>query len=342
MVGDAYNQIKRPPSRVAEKILGWLSWILLLAMTIVAMFFGLVLFSNENSIQSLENNIANNSFFQDILANNNMTATQLVIMLQNGVWAFIVYLIICLLISFLALISMNYRIVSGLLFLITAIITIPVFFILVPLFFFIVAMMMFIRKGYVEREAVYYEPEYDNEDTARFHTSEVRERPTAMPERDNGIDTQNTSLDSDESEPEVLSRTAKYNHKPIKSKSDETNNHDSYNDMNEYNESEQIHSSDSEIDQQNMESLSNHAEHSDAYVTQDTRYEDLKAEKEARKEQKKAEKARLREARKQKRADAKAERKSRPSATVERRKNFDDRLKLQQKKAKEQNQEHDE
>ncbi|REH90951.1 hypothetical protein DOS58_04120, partial [Staphylococcus felis] len=110
MARDAYTQIRRPLNRLAEKILGWLSWILILATTVVAMFFGLVLFSNENSIQNLENAIANNSFFQEVLTNNNMTSTQLVIMFQNGVWAFIVYLIICLLISFLALISMNYRI----------------------------------------------------------------------------------------------------------------------------------------------------------------------------------------------------------------------------------------
>lgn len=116
MTGETYTHISRPVNRLAEKILGWLSWLLLLGTTVVAMFFGLVLFSNESSIQSLENSIANNATLQELLTNNNMNATQFVIMLQNGVWAFIVYLIICLLISFLALISMNHRIVSGLLF----------------------------------------------------------------------------------------------------------------------------------------------------------------------------------------------------------------------------------
>ena len=155
MTGEAYTQISRPVNRLAEKILGWLSWILLLGATVVAMFFGLVLFSNENSIQKLENGVANNATLQDFLASNNLNATQLVIMLQNGVWAFIVYLIVCLLISFLALISMNHRIVSGLLFLLVAIITLPLFFILVPLFFFIVALMMFGRKEKYELVPMY-------------------------------------------------------------------------------------------------------------------------------------------------------------------------------------------
>lgn len=117
MTGETYTHISRPVNRLAEKN------IRLVELAIAAryycsrdVFFGLVLFSNESSIQSLENSIANNATLQELLTNNNMNATQFVIMLQNGVWAFIVYLIICLLISFLALISMNHRIVSGLLF----------------------------------------------------------------------------------------------------------------------------------------------------------------------------------------------------------------------------------
>lgn len=38
MAYEAYQQVARPVSRIAEKILGWLSWVLLLLTTIVAMF----------------------------------------------------------------------------------------------------------------------------------------------------------------------------------------------------------------------------------------------------------------------------------------------------------------
>lgn len=82
------------------------------------MFIALVSFSNDTSIQNLENSMNNNELIQQILTNNSLNTTQFVIWLQNGVWAIIVYFIVCLLISFLALISMNMRILSGFLFLI--------------------------------------------------------------------------------------------------------------------------------------------------------------------------------------------------------------------------------
>ena len=89
------------------------------------MFIALVSFSNDTSIQNLENSMNSNELIQQILTNNSLNTTQFVIWLQNGVWAIIVYFIVCLLISFLALISMNMRILSGFLFLIASIITLP-------------------------------------------------------------------------------------------------------------------------------------------------------------------------------------------------------------------------
>ena len=89
---------------------------ILLILTIVSMFIALVSFSNDTSIANLENTLNNNELVQQILANNDLSTTQFVIWLQNGVWAIIVYFIVCLLISFLALISMNIRILSGFLF----------------------------------------------------------------------------------------------------------------------------------------------------------------------------------------------------------------------------------
>ena len=125
MTGEQYTQIKRPVSRLTEKVLGWLSWVFLLILTIVTMFIALVSFSNDTSIANLENTLNNNDLIQQVLANNSLSTTQFVIWLQNGVWAIIVYFIVCLLISFLALISMNIRILSGFLFLLSAIITVP-------------------------------------------------------------------------------------------------------------------------------------------------------------------------------------------------------------------------
>ena len=118
------------------------------------MFIALVSFSNDTSIQNLENSMNNNELIQQILTNNSLNTTQFVIWLQNGVWAIIVYFIVCLLISFLALISMNMRILSGFLFLIASIITLPLVLLfvtlIIPIFFFIIAIMMFARKSKVE------------------------------------------------------------------------------------------------------------------------------------------------------------------------------------------------
>ncbi|WP_394868154.1 lipoteichoic acid stability factor AuxB [Staphylococcus borealis] len=169
MSGERYTQIKRPVSRLTEKLLGWFSWIFLLILTVITMFIALVSFSNDTSIQNLENSMNNNELIQQILTNNSLNTTQFVIWLQNGVWAIIVYFIVCLLISFLALISMNMRMLSGFLFLIASIITLPLVLLfvtlIIPIFFFIIAIMMFARKSKVETVPMYgpsqgYEPHY--------------------------------------------------------------------------------------------------------------------------------------------------------------------------------------
>ena len=179
MLGEQYTQIKRPATRLTEKILGWFSWVFLLILTIVSMFIALVSFSNDTSIANLENTLNNNELVQQILANNDLSTTQFVIWLQNGVWAIIVYFIVCLLISFLALISMNIRILSGLLFLIAAIVTIPLVLLIVtliiPILFFIIAMMMFARRDRIETVPSYYN-EYDQPyyDERGFYEPESR------------------------------------------------------------------------------------------------------------------------------------------------------------------------
>lgn len=164
MSGEQYTQVRRPVSRLAEKVLGWLSWIFLLLLTIITMFIALVSFSSESSIQNLETSLNGNDFIQQILANNGLNTIQFVIWLQNGIWAVIVYFIVCLLISFLALISMNIRILSGFLFLIATIVTLPLVLLFVPLIipilFLIVAIMMFARKDKVEMIPAYYSGGY--------------------------------------------------------------------------------------------------------------------------------------------------------------------------------------
>ena len=251
MSGEQYTQVRRPVSRLAEKVLGWLSWIFLLLLTIVTMFIALVSFSSESSIQNLETSLNGNDFIQQILTNNGLNTIQFVIWLQNGIWAVIVYFIVCLLISFLALISMNIRILSGFLFLIAMIVTLPLVLLFVPLIipilFLIVAIMMFARKEKVETIPTYYtggfqggyndqryeqEPQPDPEPQPKSQpnpqynvqqeTSDV-ERPSDDEHqlRRGGYSSEvadkvNADVNATDEEPQVLSRQAKYNYKSKK------------------------------------------------------------------------------------------------------------------------------
>ncbi|UXU54335.1 DUF4064 domain-containing protein [Staphylococcus agnetis] len=344
MAYEAYQQVARPVSRIAEKILGWLSWVLLLLTTIVAMFFGLVLFSNESSIQNIENGIANNPTMQTFLANNNLTATQFVISMQNGVWAFIVYLIVCLLISFLALISMKHRIVSGLLFLLVAILSIPLFFILVPLFFVIVAFMMFIRKDkmvsvpgyYYEGNQVGYERNYGQSQPYNTSDEKVYRRPSEQEPRNNDnheskVNQPTATSHNDEAKasesPQVLSRTAKYHHKSVRNQEDVPSN-----DLTDEDDTV-VYQPRSEAQKED-----NHVFDSRTHVSaKDVNGEDEPIDQETLKQQRKDERAQIKaqkkEDRKARKAQVKEQRKARPSAATQRRQNYDYRKQVQKERS---------
>ncbi|MEJ7541159.1 lipoteichoic acid stability factor AuxB [Staphylococcus intermedius] len=330
MAGETYTHISRPVNRLAEKILGWLSWLLLLGTTVVAMFFGLVLFSNESSIQSLENSIANNATLQELLTNNNMNATQFVIMLQNGVWAFIVYLIVCLLISFLALISMNHRIVSGLLFLLVAIVTLPLFFILVPLFFFIIALMMFIRKEKYEVVPTYYDEGYSygpyanqephQQQTETYHEPAAyseHERPSTEPYQTYDETSAYEASSVNDDGPEVLSRSAKYHQKPQK-----------------HQEVSQVEQMDNEADDTLVYDSRAMSRNAAQRQQDDEMATDADAENDAASMSRAEIKQQRKEEKKARKAHEKEQRKLRPSASSQRRQNYDDRMKLQQDRSK--------
>ena len=85
---------------------------------------------------------------------------------------------------FLALISMNIRILSGFLFLLAAVVTIPLVFLVVtliiPILFFIIAIMMFARRNKVETVPYYNDdygqPYYDEREYYDHHEPHSRPR----------------------------------------------------------------------------------------------------------------------------------------------------------------------
>ncbi|MGX0210898.1 lipoteichoic acid stability factor AuxB [Staphylococcus cohnii] len=361
MSGEQYTQVRRPVSRLAEKVLGWLNWIFLLLLTIITMFIALVSFSSESSIQDLETSLNGNDFIQQILANNGLNTIQFVIWLQNGIWAVIVYFIVCLLISFLALISMNIRILSGFLFLIATIVTLPLVLLFVPLIipilFLIVAIMMFARKDKVEMIPAYYSGGYQGSynDYGQERESEPKSEPRSEPKSEpnpqynvqqdtsdleqpsnqeqqlrRGVysseiaDKVNSDINSKEEEPQVLSRQAKYNYKSRKQSNDIDDN------LQNEQEDANIDSEESEIEaRQRQEAFEKEQQLQQEAYEEQQRIKQEKAEEAARLKQEKAEeKARIKQEKKARKQREKERRKQQPSAVSQRRMNFEERKKI--------------
>ena len=321
------------------------------------MFIALVSFSSESSIQNLETSLNGNDFIQQILANNGLNTIQFVIWLQNGIWAVIVYFIVCLLISFLALISMNIRILSGFLFLIATIVTLPLVLLFVPLIipilFLIVAIMMFARKDKVEMIPAYYSggyqggyndygqerkaepnPEPRTEPNSQYKaqqdTSDV-EQPSNQEQqlRRGGYSSEvankvNSDINSKEEEPQILSRQAKYNYKSKQQSND--NDENLQNDLADQNFDSQASEEEARRRQEAFEKEQQLQQ--EAYEEQQ-RIKQEKAEEAARLKQEKAEeKARIKQEKKARKQREKERRKQQPSAVNQRRMNFEERKKI--------------
>ncbi|WP_239749410.1 DUF4064 domain-containing protein [Mammaliicoccus sp. H-M34] len=145
MMNSYVEHVRQPVSRGVEKFLGWLSWIILLGVTALSLFAALVVLNNPNNLNRLESLI--NRLNINITANGQLlSASDVALNIQNGIWLFIIYLIIVLIFSFIGLVMMRWRVFAAIVFLLLAIITIPLFIVLVPLFFFIVSILLFVRK----------------------------------------------------------------------------------------------------------------------------------------------------------------------------------------------------
>ncbi|PHK50591.1 lipoteichoic acid stability factor AuxB [Staphylococcus edaphicus] len=361
MSGEQYTQVRRPVSRLAEKVLGWLSWVFLLLLTVITMFIALVSFSSEASIQNLETTLNGNDFVQQILANNSLNTTQFVIWLQNGVWAVIVYFIVCLLLSFLALISMNIRILSGFLFLLATVVTLPLVLLFVPLIipilFLIVAIMMFARKDKIETIPAYYAEGYQGRYTPYEQSSEptpqyFEKEQTADVKQPTNDDEQlrrggyssevaekvNAESSAKEDEPQVLSRQAKYNYKHKKQndmQEEEQSTEDEFGNVSDVYDASGEYVANHNTEDDTVAAQRRQEEHEAEQRRQQAEYEEqqrrqqAEAEEAARlKEQKAEEKMRVKQEKKERRKREKERRKQQPSAVSQRRQNFEERKKI--------------
>lgn len=145
----------KPFKRTVEKVLAWIANIILIVIT------GFLAYGSFFKISVLKDNQEFLNLFKDELAKNpngvNLSAEQLLDYTIQGLKIYSVLLIVLVVFALLATFLMEKRILSGVLFLVLAIVVaVGTVGLLVPvyLFYFIVAIMLFVRK---ERSDQYQE-----------------------------------------------------------------------------------------------------------------------------------------------------------------------------------------
>lgn len=145
----------KPFKRTVEKVLAWIANIILIVIT------GFLAYGSFFKISVLKDNQEFLNLFKDELAKNpngvNLSAEQLLDYTIQGLKMYSVLLIVLVVVALLATFLMKKRILSGILFLVLAIVVaVGTVRLLVPVYllYFIVAIMLFVRK---ERPEEYQE-----------------------------------------------------------------------------------------------------------------------------------------------------------------------------------------
>lgn len=307
------EHVRQPVGRGAEKFFGWFAWIITLGVAALSLFAALVVLNNPTNINRLETLIEQLNI--NITSNGQiLTSSQIALNIQNGIWLFIIYLIIILIFSFIGLVLMRWRIFSALVFLLLSVVTLPLFIVLIPLFFFITSILLFIRKdkilpveGMRRPEPMYNEPVKQSEERKPIPPQE-----SVQPkQQESHVETErefNEHQTQDSSSDEVLSRTKK-NRKNKRFKEpvvEEENNETTETDATE-DEEQDIDAVDTndEMDQRT----------GDPYNYQTTQPDDYQVTSGVSKKEKKP-------------------KKEKPNATIERRKNYEKRMEQQRKQTK--------
>ena len=145
----------KPFKRTVEKVLAWIANVILIVLT------GVLAYSSFFKISVLKDNPEFLNLFKSELEKNpngvNLSAEQILDYTIQGLKMYSVLLIVLVVVALLATFLMKKRILSGVLFLLLAIVVaVGTVGVLIPvyLFYFIVAIMLFVRK---ERPEEYQE-----------------------------------------------------------------------------------------------------------------------------------------------------------------------------------------
>ena len=149
----------KPFKRTVEKVLAWIANIILIVLT------GVLAYGSFFKISVIKDNQEFLNIFKSELEKNpngvNLSAEQILDYTIQGLKMYSVVLIVLVVVALLATLLMKKRILSGILFLLLAIVVaVGTIGLLVPvyLFYFIVAIMLFVRKERTEeyQETVNY------------------------------------------------------------------------------------------------------------------------------------------------------------------------------------------
>ena len=149
----------KPFKRTVEKVLAWIANVILIVLT------GFLAYGSFFKVSVLKDNPEFLNLFKSELEKNpngvNLSAEQILDYTIQGLKMYSVVLIVCVVVALLATLLMKKRILSGILFLLLAIVVaVSTIGLLVPvyLFYFIVAIMLFVRKERTEeyQETVNY------------------------------------------------------------------------------------------------------------------------------------------------------------------------------------------
>lgn len=145
----------KPFKRTVEKVLAWIANIILIVLT------GILAYGSFFKISVIKDNQEFLNLFKEEIAKNpngvNLSAEQILDYTIQGLKIYSSLLIVLVIVALLATFLMKKRILSGVLFLLLAIVVaVGTVGVLIPvyLFYFIVAIMLFVRK---ERPAEYQE-----------------------------------------------------------------------------------------------------------------------------------------------------------------------------------------
>ena len=137
----------KPFKRTVEKVLAWIANVILIVLT------GFLAHGSFFKVSVLKDNQEFLNLFKEELAKNpngvNLSAEQLLDYTIQGLKLYSALLIVLVIVALLATLLMKKRILSGILFLLLAIVVaVSTIGLLVPvyLFYFIVAIMLFVRK----------------------------------------------------------------------------------------------------------------------------------------------------------------------------------------------------